>query len=225
MSLFTKLRFSLDAPVHVLGDAAGVSLFASVEGYRVAEKLPAKAQAGVRQAILIVRDATALQRDFAALAPHLDAAAILWIAYPKKSGSIKSDLTRDRGWKIVDEWGYVGVSQASLDDDWSGRWFKKAEALKKHLRATPMLERTTEGVDYVGRTVTLPADAAGALATVPGLSDLFGRFSFSHKREWAEAIADAKKPETRARRIGRMVEDLQKQRDQKTAKAVSKKDV
>ena len=223
MSLLAKLRFKPSEPVYVLGDAAGTATVQSEEGYTLAKKLPAQKDAALHQVILFARDTAALQTSFAVLAPQLAEGAILWIAYPKKSGAIKSDLTRDKGWKVVDEWGYVGVSQASLDNDWSGLWFKKAGALKKHLRATPMHERRTDGVDYVRRTVSLPADALEALHTVPGLEDFFKSLSFSHHREWAEAIADAEKPETRARRIARMVEDLRTQREQKITQTTSKK--
>jgi hypothetical protein len=222
MSLFTKLRFKTAAPVHVLGDAAGQAIVQAEEGYSLARMLPEKKGAGVQQVILFARDAASLQKEFTCLAPHLADAAVLWIAYPKKSGAIQSDLTRDRGWKVVDEWGYIGVSQASLNADWSGLWYKKPEALRSFKRGTPMEDRITEGVDYKSRTVSLPADAAEALNPVPGLQDFFASFSFSHKREWVEAIADAKKPETRARRIAKMVEDLEHQREQKAAKAAAK---
>ena len=222
MSLLTKLRFKTSAPVHVLGDADGVACILLEEGYTILKKLPANGDMPIQQALLFVRDTASLQKDFAALAPQLASGAMLWIAYPKKSGSIKSDLNRDRGWAMVDEWGYVGVSQASLNEDWSGLWFKKPEALRSFKRGIPIEERKTEGVDYKARTVALPADAANALDAVPGLKNFFHSFSFSHQREWAEAIAEAKKPETRARRIAKMVDDLNKQREAKAVKAVAK---
>lgn len=222
MSLLSKLRFQPTAPVYAPGDAAGASLLQGDAAFLLMENLPAGKGATLQQVILFARDAAGLRTTFAKLAPRLADKAVLWIAYPKKSGAIKSDLTRDKGWEQVSEWGYIGVSQASLDDDWSGLWFKKAEALKKHLRATPMHERVTEGVDYKARTVSLPADAADALDSVTGLSDFFNGLSFSHRREWAEAIADAKKSETRVCRILKMVDELVKQQQEKSANAAAK---
>lgn len=218
MSLFAKLRFKPSVPVYLLGDAAGVGIMPQEEGYTVLKKLPVKSAEPVQQVVLFARDAAKLQEDFATLVSQLAADAVLWMAYPKKSGSIKSELTRDRGWQVVDAAGYVGVSQAALNEDWSALWFKKAGALKKHLRATPLHERKMEGIDYVARAVSLPADATQAIGVVPGLQEFFASLSFSHQREWAEAIAGAKKPETRARRIAKMVEDLSKQQEEKAAK-------
>jgi hypothetical protein len=51
---------------------------------------------------------------------------VLWISYPKKTGKIKSDLTRDIGWKVVDEMGWQGVTQISIDDTWSALRFRPA---------------------------------------------------------------------------------------------------
>ncbi len=46
--------------------------------------------------------------------------------------------------------------------------------------------------------------------------------SFSHKREYIEAIVDAKKPETRTRRIEKMVEALLKMQQEKELKNMAK---
>lgn len=97
--------------------------------------------------------------------------------------------------------------------------FKKREAIGSYLRGTLMHERKAEGVDYVARTVTLPPDAAAALEKYAGLHDHFKALSFSHQRERAEAMAGAKKQETRARRIGKMVEDMQKSAAAKAIKS------
>ena len=216
MSILKKLRFKPSVPVHLLGDPTGAASIAPEDGYHLLKNLPARGKESVQQVLLFARDAASMHQEFGALAPLLADGAILWIAYPKKSGSIKSDLTRDRGWKVVDEWGFVGVSQVSLDGDWSALWFKKPEALRSYKRGTPMAERVAEGIDYNARMVSLPADATEALEAMPGLKDFFYSLSFSHKREWAEAISDAKKPETRARRIAKMVDDLAKQMTGKT---------
>lgn len=55
------------------------------------------------------------------------------------------------------------------------------------------------------RTVEVPADLAEALEAA-GVKEAFDALSFSHRREHVQAIEEAKKPETRARRIAKAVE-------------------
>jgi hypothetical protein len=55
--------------------------------------------------------------------------------------------------------------------------------------------------DDAPREVAVPDDLAEALAAETGLREAFDRMSFTHRREYAEAIEDAKRPETRARRV------------------------
>jgi len=62
------------------------------------------------------------------------------------------------------------------------------------------LEVTLE-LDTDKREVRPPPDLAKALKAAPPAWDRWGELSFSHQREYAEAIAGAKKPETRVRRI------------------------
>ena len=61
--------------------------------------------------------------------------------------------------------------------------------------------------DSAERTVEVPADLASALEEA-GLREAFDGLSYSHRREHANAINDAKKPETRARRITKALEML-----------------
>ncbi|MGC4942562.1 YdeI/OmpD-associated family protein [Kribbella sp. DT2] len=61
--------------------------------------------------------------------------------------------------------------------------------------------------DTTERTVEIPPDLATALADA-GLREAFDRLSYSHRREQVNAVLDAKKPETRARRIAKAVEML-----------------
>jgi Bacteriocin-protection, YdeI or OmpD-Associated/Domain of unknown function (DUF1905) len=69
-------------------------------------------------------------------------------------------------------------------------------------RVTVTVER-----DTAERTVDVPADLAAALEEA-GLRKAFDTLSYSHRREHVNAINDAKKPETRARRITKALEML-----------------
>lgn len=55
------------------------------------------------------------------------------------------------------------------------------------------------------RTVDVPDDLAAALALIPGARDAWDRASFTHRREYVDAISGAKKPETRQRRLDKAV--------------------
>jgi hypothetical protein len=59
-------------------------------------------------------------------------------------------------------------------------------------------------LDTEPRDAPVPADLADALAAA-GLRDAWDACSYSHRREWVEAIESAKRPETRRRRVGRAV--------------------
>lgn len=60
-------------------------------------------------------------------------------------------------------------------------------------------------LDTEKRTVKPPADLVKALKAERGAWEKWQALSFTHQREHVEAIEDAKKPETRTRRIERAV--------------------
>ncbi len=63
----------------------------------------------------------------------------------------------------------------------------------------------TIALDDAPRTVTAPADLVRALKAVPGAFEAWQASSYTHQREHVDAIEDAKKPETRARRVAAAV--------------------
>lgn len=63
-----------------------------------------------------------------------------------------------------------------------------------------------------GPVARLPSDAAARLACHPEARAVWDRLAPSHRREHVEAILDAKRPETRVRRIDRMIEKLESPR-------------
>jgi bacteriocin resistance YdeI/OmpD-like protein/uncharacterized protein DUF1905 len=64
--------------------------------------------------------------------------------------------------------------------------------------------RVSLEVDTAPRTVKVPTDLARALSAAE-LRAEFDAFSFSHRREFAEAVTSAKRPETRTARIEKVV--------------------
>ena len=63
------------------------------------------------------------------------------------------------------------------------------------------------GIDTAPREVEVPEDLAAALAAA-GLREAFDELAPSHRREHVRAILDAKKPETRERRIAAAIAKL-----------------
>ena len=65
----------------------------------------------------------ALARDFAKLAAKLTANGMLWIAWPKKSSGVATDLSEQRVQRIGLDAGLVDVKVCAIDDTWSGLKF------------------------------------------------------------------------------------------------------
>jgi uncharacterized protein YdeI (YjbR/CyaY-like superfamily) len=60
--------------------------------------------------------------------------------------------------------------------------------------------RVTVEADAAPREVDVPADLAAALDAA-GVRAAFDRLAYTHRKEYAGWIAEAKRPETRARRV------------------------
>jgi hypothetical protein len=70
-------------------------------------------------------------------------------------------------------------------------------------RVTVVLE-----ADEAPRTIKPPNDLARALKANPAAQLRWKQLSFTHQKEYVQAIEEAKRPETRARRIEKSVEKL-----------------
>ncbi|MFL6215241.1 MAG: DUF1905 domain-containing protein [Blastocatellia bacterium] len=83
------------------------------------------------------------------------------------------------------------------------RQMREAGGLSAGQTVSVVMERDDEP-----RSVEVPADLQAALAASQGAQEAWARLSFTHQREDVEAITGAKRPETRARRIAKAVEQL-----------------
>jgi hypothetical protein len=71
----------------------------------------------------------------------------LWVAHPKTTSKIATDLNRESSWHKLTTIGYEGVQHVSLDHVWNAVNFKKAECefdnvLEEVLKETPTVKTT-----------------------------------------------------------------------------------
>jgi predicted CopG family antitoxin len=143
--------------------------------------------------------------------PALHPEAKFWIAYPKASSKIASDLSRDTSWDFIGDHGYETVRLIAVDTLWSAARFKKTEAIKK-VPVSFSTENPAPGVDYISRTIETPAALQKLLDKNKTAAVFFESLAFSHKREYVEWIVSAKREETKTRRLEVTMEKLTAQK-------------
>lgn len=74
-------------------------------------------------ALLFVLTERALLRDFDTLAKKLATNGMIWVAWPKKSSGVATDLVFERVQRIGLDSGLVDVKICAIDDVWSGLKF------------------------------------------------------------------------------------------------------
>jgi hypothetical protein len=62
--------------------------------------------------------------------------------------------------------------------------------------------------DFDERVVAIPPELADLFEANPAATEAFESLSYSHRREHAMHVAEAKKPETRERRAAKVIESL-----------------
>lgn len=94
--------------------------------------------------------------------PALHNESKLWVAYPKETSKIVSDLSRECSWDILAANSFEGVSLVALDHVWSAMRFKKNDVpvstaitkktVKKQEEAIEVFEVEEEEVEIVVTT-------------------------------------------------------------------------
>jgi hypothetical protein len=64
-----------------------------------------------------------LARDFAKLSTKLATNGMIWVAWPKKSSGVATDLSFERVQRIGLDAGLVDVKICAIDETWSGLKF------------------------------------------------------------------------------------------------------
>ncbi len=73
--------------------------------------------------VLFVESERALARQFPAIAKKISTNGMIWVAWPKKSAGVPTDLSFDLVQRIGLECGLVDVKICAVDEVWSGLKF------------------------------------------------------------------------------------------------------
>ena len=85
--------------------------------------------------LVFVRERADVSRALAA-ALHYPQGGALWCAYPTKAGRLAADIDRDHGWEPLHDAGFLPVTQAAIDADWSALRFRRREEIARSTRGT-----------------------------------------------------------------------------------------
>jgi hypothetical protein len=72
--------------------------------------------------------------------PALKENSKLWVAYPKTTSKIVTDLNRDGSWNQLVGAGYESVNQVVLDHVWSAARFEKCNGKKARFKSPLAME-------------------------------------------------------------------------------------
>ncbi|MBK9261993.1 MAG: YdeI/OmpD-associated family protein [Polyangiaceae bacterium] len=149
--------------------------------------------------MLFVADSKALEKGLPRATAALGDESVLWICYPKKTSGIKTDMTRDVGWNVVQDAGFGPVSQAAIDETWSALRFKQESTVERKQGSAIAPGAAKKAAPQ--KRVIPPADLVVALGTNDAATATWKTLASSHIKEYVLWIEDAKRPETRARRV------------------------
>ena len=128
-TLAGKLQIKAGQGMLVLNAPAGylAKLAAELEGISVSAQ-----SAGQSDALLLFVSSLAEAAHWfpeAIRAVKVD--GLFWVAYPKGSSKVKTDVNRDRLWEATKPTGWRPVRQVALDDVWSAMRFRPADQVGK----------------------------------------------------------------------------------------------
>jgi hypothetical protein len=123
----------------------------------------------------------------------------IWISYQKQSSKVKTDLNRDISFPILEKYGFMGVTLISIDETWSAFRIKPVtdNTVKKSVKDAGFKKY----IDKENRIITPPEDLQKELKKSTKAAEFFNTLAFSNKKEYVQWILDAKREDTRNKRV------------------------
>ena len=140
----------------------------------------------------------------------------LWVAYPKTTSKIASDLNRDSNWEILVTNDFVSICEITLDHCWSALRFVKAdpefveekEELVREEISTETKKVEMKGVDFNKNLLVTPVELEKIFTSHKVAREVFQNLSENNQKEYVEWIESAKRKDTRTRRLEVTLEKL-----------------
>lgn len=129
--------------------------------------------------------------------------AKIWFCYPKKTSGIRTDINRDQGWEVVLKAGFGAVAAISIDETWSALRFRpESKVDRKGAMGKGVIKPTKD------RVLEVPEYIREMLNSHPQEKKFFDGLAYTHQKDYVGWISEAKRPETRQRRLQQMLERL-----------------
>lgn len=210
MTLIEKLKAKpgtiaiINSPKELLGE---------FKTFKPSASIPAGARESFDFVLLFATHSKGLAPAWKQITRALKQDGILWIASPKKSSGIPTDLGMGGdAWEFRKGSPWQPVTAISIDDKWSGTRYRFAPDLEQKREDRQSEEvRDTDGalvLDRVNRAIFPPKDLAAVLARHPEAEAFFDQLSFTNRKEYVMWVVEAKRPETRANRVTAALEKL-----------------
>ena len=149
--------------------------------------------------------------------PVLQPEAKFWIAYPKLTSKIASDLNRDCHWEVIDNFGFEADCEIAIDSTWTAVRFRKLTKapIKKtnFTTASPLAN-----LDNNGRSLDVPEELKVLFKKNKPAEVFFDSLPIINRREYVDWVIGAKKSETKIKRLDTVVEKLSTGKKSPTAR-------
>jgi len=159
---------------------------------------------------LFIKNSTDLSASLQIIQPLLKPDTIFWVAYPKKSSGIQTDLEMMSSWDELTSLGLRIVTSISVNENWTALRFKPI-ALTKTSEGRNEAVRNNEYGEYIdvdNKQITLPLAIKETLQQTPQALAFYQLLSYSNKKEYVLWILTAKQEKTRDERLVKMIEKL-----------------
>ncbi|MEJ2902606.1 YdeI/OmpD-associated family protein [Pedobacter panaciterrae] len=159
--------------------------------------------------LLFVKDSSELNRELKIWAPKIDDKKTVWIAYPKKTSGIVTDLKMEK-WNELELYKLTPCASAAIDDTWTGIRIKPIDQVKASGVGNNEIKKNefSEFIDVENKKVTVPSDLAKLFLQHPQAQSFFETLAYSHKKEYVLWILTAKQEQTRIGRLQKTIEML-----------------
>jgi hypothetical protein len=159
---------------------------------------------------LFVKNSAELGASLKQISPLLNTDIVFWIAYPKKSSGIESDLEMMSSWDEPAKYGFRPVAAAAIDETWTAIRLRKEGLSKVSEFCNDEIKKNEHSayIDLDNRHITLPPDMKQVLEKSTNSMAFYETLSFTNKKEYVVWILSAKQEKTRAERLDKLTDKL-----------------